>query len=65
METLRKVAHIGCDLHKKFTIATARDAQNRLVWRQRLEHADRRRLRARLETWPKLSAAKVGGDYRP
>ncbi len=31
METLQKVSHIGCDLHKKFTIATARDAQNRLV----------------------------------
>jgi transposase len=53
METLPKVSHIGCDLHKKFTIATARDHHNRLLWRQRLEHADRRLLRARLETWPK------------
>ena len=53
METLQKVSHIGCDLHKKFTIPTARDARNRLVWRQRLEHADRPRLRAQLGTWPK------------
>jgi len=53
METLQKVSHIGCDLHKKFTIATARDAQNRLLWRQRLEHADRPRLQAQLDTWPK------------
>lgn len=53
METLRKVSHIGCDLHKKFTVATARDHQNRLVWRQRLEHADRRQLRERLASWPK------------
>jgi transposase len=53
METLQKVSHVGCDLHKKFTIATARDAQNRLLWRQRLEHADRPRLRAQLGTWPK------------
>jgi len=53
METLQKVSHVGCDLHKKFTIATARDAQNRLLWRQRLEHADRPRLQAQLDTWPK------------
>jgi len=53
METLQKVSHVGCDLHKKFTIATARDAQNRLLWRQRLEHADWPRLRAQLGTWPK------------
>ncbi len=52
MGTLQKVSHIGCDLHQNFTMATARDAQNRLVWRQRLEHADRPRLRARLATWP-------------
>ena len=52
MGTLPKVSHIGCDLHQNFTMATACDAQNRLVWRQRLEHADRPRLRARLETWP-------------
>ena len=53
METAQKVSHIGCDLHKKFTIATARDAQNRLLWRQRLEHGDRPRLQAQLDTWPK------------
>lgn len=53
METLQKVSHIGCDLHKKFTIATARDAQNRLLWRERLEHADRPGLQARLDAWPK------------
>jgi len=53
METLQKVSHIGCDLHKKFTMATARDAHNRVVWRQRLEHADRPRLLAQLDTWPK------------
>ena len=53
METLQKVSHIGCDLHKKFTIATARDAQNRRLWRQRLEHGDRPGLQAQLDAWPK------------
>src|SRR4030042_558636 len=53
METLQKVSHIGCDLHKKFTIATARDAQHRALWRERLEHADRPGLQARLDAWPK------------
>jgi transposase len=31
----------------------ARDAQNRLLWRKRLEHAHRPRLRAQLAIWPK------------
>ena len=53
METLPKLAHVGCDLHQKFTIATAREAQKRLVWRKRLEHADPPQLRAQLGTWPK------------
>lgn len=52
METLQKVSHIGCDLHKKFTIATARDARNRRLWRQRLEHRDRPKLQAQLDAWP-------------
>lgn len=52
METTPTVSHIGCDLHKKFTIAVARDAHNRLLWRQRLEHADRAELHARLRAWP-------------
>jgi transposase len=53
METMSRVSHIGCDLHKQFTIATARDAQNRLLWRRRLEHGDRPRLQAELDTWPR------------
>lgn len=53
METLQKVSHIGCDLHKQFTIATARDARNRLLWRQRLDHRDRPKLLAQLEAWPR------------
>lgn len=53
MKTMSRISHIGCDLHKKFTIAVARDANNRILARQRLEHADRTRLRALLATWPK------------
>ena len=60
METLPKVAHVECDLHQKFTIAAARDAQNRLVWRKRLEHANRPQLRAQLGTWPAAARWLLG-----
>ena len=52
MEQGSKVSQIGLDSHKKFSKVTARDAKGKIVWRQRLEHADRRQLRTRLETWP-------------
>ncbi len=52
MERESKVTQMGLDCHKKFSKVTARDAKGEVVWRQRLEHADRRQLRARLKTWP-------------
>lgn len=52
MKTRRKVTQIGVDTHRKFSKATARDAAGKVVWRQRVEHADRDGLREQLLTWP-------------
>jgi len=47
------VTQIGLDVHRKFSIATARDASQRILWRQRLEHADRNQLKKRFASWPR------------
>lgn len=47
-----KVAQIGLDSHRTFSNATARDGEGRVLWRQRLEHADRPALAQRLRQWP-------------
>ena len=52
MKTRAEVAQIGLDSHRKFSKVTARDAEGHIVWRQRLEHADREALRERLRQWP-------------
>lgn len=46
------VAPIGLDGHRTFSNATARDGEGRIVWRQRLEHADRPALAGALRRWP-------------
>ncbi len=53
MKTKRRVAQVGCDCHRKFSRITARDEEGRIVSRQRLEHADRLKLRQQLGGWPK------------
>ncbi len=52
MKMKGKVTQIGMDLHKSFSRATARDADNGVVWRQRLDHTDRVGLRQTLASWP-------------
>lgn len=52
MGTASKVTQVGLDCHKNFSSATARDEHGRVAWRQRLEHADRARLREQLRSWP-------------
>lgn len=51
-----KVAAMGLDVHYKFSSVTMRDAQGRVVARERLEHVDREALRKRLAQWPKVPA---------
>ena len=48
-----KVAQLGLDSHRTFSNVTAREAAGKIVWRKRVEHGDRRRLREELRTWPR------------
>ena len=52
MRTKNKVTQIGWDSHRKFSKVTARDASHRIVWRQRVDHSDRERMRDQLQAWP-------------
>lgn len=47
------VAQIGMDAHRRFSMVTARDAEGRILWRERLRHENRGLLRAALAAWPK------------
>jgi transposase len=52
MSKYEKVSHVGLDNHKNFSRITARDERNQVVFRQRLEHADRAALRRELRCFP-------------
>lgn len=47
------VAGVGSDVHYEFSTVTMRDAKEKVVRRERLEHRDRQELRRRLAQWPK------------
>jgi transposase len=47
-----KVAQVGLDVHRKFSVASLRDASGKILARERLEHADRNELRKRIGRWP-------------
>jgi len=63
MKNLNKVTHVGWDCHKNFSVATARDADNHILFRQRLEHADRHKLRRQLEHWPAGTPVVLEGTF--
>lgn len=50
--TDRTAVMIGLDVHRRFSTVTARNAEGKIAWRQRLEHEDRDALRKRFEEWP-------------
>jgi transposase len=51
---------MGLDGHRTFSKVTARDANGVVVWRQRLEHQDRRPLRRALAEWPRVPVVLEG-----
>jgi transposase len=63
MDTDDRVAKVGLDGHRTFSTVTARDAEGKVVWRKRLEHADRRPLREELRTWPKGTPVVLEGTF--
>ena len=63
MGTKSSVARIGMDIHRNFSQVSARDEQQRLLWRQRLEHRDRPALRAALGRWPAGTPVVLEGSF--
>jgi transposase len=63
MNTDDRIAKVGMDSHRTFSTATARAADGKIVWRKRLEHADRRPLREELGTWPKGTPVVLEGTF--
>ena len=57
------VTQMGLDAHRTFSKVTGRDSQGRVVCRQRIEHRDRRRLRADLALWPKGTPVVLEGTF--
>lgn len=63
MRTKRNVAQVGCDCHRMFSRITARDDDSRIIWRQRLEHGNRIKLREQLGSWPKGTPVILEGTF--
>ena len=51
--TDRMAVVVGLDVHRRFSTVTARNAEGKIAWRQRLEHEDRKLMRERLDGWPR------------
>lgn len=52
MGTYAKVTQVGLDVHRKFSMASLRDASGKVVARERLEHDDLSKLDQRVARWP-------------
>src|SRR5512146_542824 len=63
MRVPTSVTQVGLDVHRKFSIAAGRDAAGRIVFRERLEHADRNELRKRLARWPRGTPVILEGTF--
>ena len=63
MKMSERITQFGLDSHRMFSNVTARDAEGKIVWRKRLEHADRRPLREELQTWPKGAPVVLEGTF--
>jgi transposase len=63
MKKIVKVSHVGLDCHRSFSRATVRDEQNRILFRQRLEHGDRAVLREELAKWPAGTPVILEGTF--
>jgi transposase len=63
MRIQEKVSHVGLDCHRKFSRSTARDRENKILFRQRLEHADRTRLRQQMQLWPSGTHVILEGSF--
>ncbi len=58
-----RVRQIGLDCHRKFSNATARNAEGKVVWRARLDHRDRQALHEGLREWPEGTPVILEGTF--
>jgi transposase len=58
-----RVAAVGLDVHYKFSTVTMRDAQAKVVCRERLDHADRAQLRERFSHWPREAPVVLEASF--
>lgn len=52
MKDSESVDQIGVDVHRRFSMVTARGTDGLVVWRKRLRHEDRTLLRESIASWP-------------
>jgi transposase len=57
------VACVGLDCHRNFSLASARDEAGKIIWRMRLQHADRNGLRTELSSWPRGTPVILEGTF--
>jgi transposase len=63
MRTESKITQVGLDNHKNFSRLTGRDSTGKIVFRQRLEHKDRRGLREDLRHLPEGTPVVLEGTF--
>lgn len=57
------VSHCGMDCHRTFSRLTARDQDNRVLFRERLDHRDRPGMRSRFGRLPKDTPIIIEGTF--
>lgn len=53
MKNSVSVAQIGVDVHRRFSMVSARGTDGRVLWHQKLRHEDRASFRESIARWPK------------
>lgn len=60
---VESVTAVGWDNHRKFSQIAARDSELKIVFRQRIEHADRIKMREVLRSWPAGTPVVLEGTF--
>ena len=63
MNEVSKLACVGLDCHRNFSLASARDESGRIAWRKRLGHVDRHAVKKELSTWPEGVPVILEGTF--
>ena len=63
MRIQERVSHAAMDCHRTFSRLTARDAENRVLFRRRLEHKDRAAMRNQFKLLPAATPVIIEGTF--